>query len=132
MKLKSTLLCVSMAAALCACGGQGGDKSKDSAAKGSESSAPVVLNLAHSLSETHTVHQAIKRFADEVAEKTKNHVQIKIFPNAQLGNETECLEQLKNGVLPMTKVSAPGLAAIFDAYHGFGLPYLFKDTEDYY
>nr|MCR5537115.1 TRAP transporter substrate-binding protein [Succinivibrio sp.] len=47
-------------------------------------------------------------------------------------NETECLEQLKNGVLPMTKVSAPGLAAIFDAYHGFGLPYLFKDTEDYY
>ena len=92
----------------------------------------VRLNLAHNLSETHTVHVAIQRFADEVKEKTEGRVEIKIFPNAQLGSETECLEQLKSGILPMTKVSAPGLAAFYDAYHGFGLPYLFKDTADFY
>ena len=32
----------------------------------------------------------------------------------------------------MTKVSAPGLASFDDAYNTFGLPYLFKDTKDFY
>nr|MCR5083961.1 TRAP transporter substrate-binding protein [Succinivibrionaceae bacterium] len=69
---------------------------------------------------------------DAVKEKTSDRINIRIFPNAQLGSETECLEQLKAGVLPITKVSAPGLAVLDDSYNTFGLPYLFKDTQDFY
>ena len=36
------------------------------------------------------------------------------------------------GVISMTKVSAPGLATYNEAYHTFGLPYIFDDTEDFY
>ena len=32
----------------------------------------------------------------------------------------------------MTKISAPGLATYNEAYHTFGLPYIFDDTEDFY
>nr|MCR5085063.1 TRAP transporter substrate-binding protein DctP [Succinivibrionaceae bacterium] len=74
------------------------------------SAADLTLNLAHNQNETHPVHQAIQKFADAVKEKTSDRINIRIFPNAQLGSETECLEQLKAGVLPITKVSAPGLA----------------------
>ena len=71
---------------------------------------PMVLTLAHGLSETHTVHIAMTQFADEVKEKTDGRIIINIFPNGQLGSETENLEQLQAGVIAMTKVSAPGLA----------------------
>ena len=89
---------------------------------------PLVLTLAHGLSEAHTVHIAMTQFAEEVNEKTDGRVQVKIFPNGQLGSENENLEQLQAGVIAMTKVSAPGLAA----YNAFGLPYIFNDTEDFY
>ena len=68
---------------------------------------PLVLTLAHGLSETHTVHIAMTQFADEVAEKTDGRIRVKIFPNGQLGSENENLEQLQAGVIAMTKVSAP-------------------------
>ena len=93
---------------------------------------PLVLTLAHGLSETHTVHIAMTQFAEEVNEKTDGRVQVKIFPNGQLGSENENLEQLQAGVIAMTKVSAPGLATYNEAYNAFGLPYIFNDTEDFY
>lgn len=93
---------------------------------------PLVLTLAHGLSETHTVHIAMTQFAEEVNEKTDGRIQIKIFPNGQLGSENENLEQLQAGVIAMTKVSAPGLATYNDAFNTFGLPYIFNDTEDFY
>lgn len=36
------------------------------------------------------------------------------------------------GVISMTKVSAPGLATYNEAYHTFGLPYIFDNTGDFY
>lgn len=93
---------------------------------------PLVLTLAHGLSEAHTVHIAMTQFAEEVNEKTDGRVQVKIFPNGQLGSENENLEQLQAGVIAMTKVSAPGLATYNEAYNAFGLPYIFNDTEDFY
>ena len=77
---------------------------------------PLVLTLAHGLSEAHTVHIAMTQFAEEVNEKTDGRVQVKIFPNGQLGSENENLEQLQAGVIAMTKVSAPGLATYNEAY----------------
>ena len=82
---------------------------------------PLVLTLAHGLSEAHTVHIAMTQFAEEVNEKTDGRVQVKIFPNGQLGSENENLEQLQAGVIAMTKVSAPGLATYNDAFNTFGL-----------
>lgn len=71
-------------------------------------------------------------FAENVEERTDGRIQIQIFPNGQLGSENENMEQLMAGVISMTKVSAPGLATYNDAYHTFGLPYIFDDTEDFY
>ena len=93
---------------------------------------PMVLTLAHGLSESHTVHIAMMEFAQKVEERTNGRIQVKIFPNGQLGSETENMEQLMAGVIAMTKVSAPGLATYNEAYHTFGLPYLFDDTVDFY
>lgn len=93
---------------------------------------PMVLTLAHGLSETHTVHIAMTEFAEKVEAGTNGRIQIRILPNGQLGSENENMEQLMAGVISMTKVSAPGLATYNEAYHTFGLPYIFDDTENFY
>ena len=67
------------------------------------------LTLSHGLSETHSVHIAMTEFAKMVEERTNGRIQVKIYPNGQLGNETESMEQLMAGVISMTKISAPGL-----------------------
>ena len=115
--------------ALTGCG-----STQNSAVTSDEATAenPMVLTLAHGLSETHTVHIAMTQFAEEVKEKTDGRIIINIFPNGQLGSETENLEQLQAGVIAMTKVSAPGLATYNEAYNAFGLPYLFDDEQDFY
>ena len=105
-----------------------------SAATSEEATAenPLVLTLAHGLSETHTVHIAMTEFARQVEEETEGRIQVRILPNGQLGSENENMEQLMAGVISMTKVSAPGLATYNESYHTFGLPYIFDDTEDFY
>ena len=65
---------------------------------------PWCFTLSHGLSETHTVHIAMEEFAKEVEEKKQRGESMKIFPNGQLGSETESMEQLSAGVIAMTKV----------------------------
>ena len=117
-------LCI---ASLAGCA-QGGAKDSESAT----AEEPLVLTLAHGLSETHTVHIAMVEFAEKVEADTDGRIKVEIFPNGQLGSENENMEQLMAGVISMTKVSAPGLATYNESYHTFGLPYIFDDTEDFY
>ncbi len=117
-------LCI---ASLAGCA-QGGAKDSESAT----AEEPLVLTLAHGLSETHTVHIAMVEFAEKVEADTDVRIKVEIFPNGQLGSENENMEQLMAGVISMTKVSAPGLATYNESYHTFGLPYIFDDTEDFY
>lgn len=127
-KLKKALFAICLSAmVLCGC-------SSSSVTNSSEATKenPMVLTLSHGLSESHTVHIAMTEFAQEVEEKTDGRIQVKIYPNGQLGSETESMEQLMAGVIAMTKVSAPGLATYNEGYHTFGLPYVFEDTSDFY
>ena len=122
--LTVTLIC---SFGLTGCGTNSASSSKEATAEN-----PMVLTLAHGLSESHTVHIAMLQFAEEVKQKTNGRIIIKIFPNGQLGSETENLEQLQAGVIAMTKVSAPGLATYNDAYNTFGLPYIFSNIDEFY
>ena len=94
--LTVTLIC---SFGLTGCGTNSASNSKEATAEN-----PMVLTLAHGLSESHTVHIAMLQFAEEVKQKTNGRIIIKIFPNGQLGSETENLEQLQAGVIAMTKV----------------------------
>lgn len=127
-KLAAIITALGLAAASLTGCAQGGAKTSAQATPEN----PMVLTLAHSLSETHTVHIAMQEFADKVEERTGGRIQVKIFPNGQLGSENESMEQLMAGVISMTKVASPGLATYNESYHAFGLPFIFDDTQDFY
>lgn len=128
MKKIASMLAVGLTVAMLGgCANAGASSSAEATAEN-----PMVLTLAHGLSETHTVHIAMTEFADKVEERTDGRIQVRILPNGQLGSENENMEQLMAGVISMTKVSAPGLATYNESYHTFGLPYIFDDTQDFY
>ena len=127
-KFAAMALAATMMLGLAGCGSSGSAQTSDTAT----AENPLVLTLAHGLSESHTVHIAMTEFAEKVEEGTDGRIRVEIYPNGQLGSENENMEQLMAGVISMTKVSAPGLATYNEAYHTFGLPYIFDDTEDFY
>jgi tripartite ATP-independent transporter DctP family solute receptor len=89
----------------------------------------TVLKLAHGLSQTHSVHQAMEYMAQRVKEKSDGHLIIQIYPGGQLGSEPQCLELLQIGGLDITKVSAAVMEGFVEEYVVTGLPYIFRDKE---
>lgn len=126
-RILAALLAGMFSVTLAACAQTGVSNSEDAT-----SDNPMVLQLAHNLSETHVTSIALQDFADRVEEASGGRLIVEIFPNGQLGSETEVLEQLQAGVVDMTRVGSPGLATYNNGYHAFGLPFIFEDTEHFY
>ena len=59
-------------------------------------------------------------------------MKLEIFPNGQLGSETDSIEQVQRGVLAMVKTSTAPLEGFIPEMSLFGLPYVFRDSEHYW
>ena len=87
----------------------------------------VELKLGHVATTDNPYHTGAKKFADIVAERTKNQVTIRIFANAQLGNERDLIEGLQIGTLQMTVAANAPLSRYSPKVLLFDLPFLFRD-----
>lgn len=92
----------------------------------------VVIKLGHSLDPSHPVHKAMEFMNERVAELSGGTVRIDIYPSSVLGSEVQCIEQLQNGSLAMTKTSAASVENFVPELSVFGLPYLFRDEAHYW
>ena len=87
------------------------------------------LYLAHNSSQTHPVHKGVLVFKQVLETKSEGSLQVKIFPDSQLGSEREVLELLQIGSVAATKVSAATLSNFVPEYNILGIPYLFKSHK---
>lgn len=94
--------------------------------------AATTLKLSHNHNREHAVHKVMMDMAKEVRKQTDGEVRIRIYPDAQLGNQRESMELMQNGALDMVKSNAAELEAFAPAYSAFNLPYLFRDKAHYY
>ncbi|MGF1725649.1 TRAP transporter substrate-binding protein [Photobacterium nomapromontoriensis] len=94
--------------------------------------ATTTLKLSHNNPRDHAVHKAMDHMAKEVRKLTNGEVRIRIYPDAQLGNQRESMELMQNGALDMVKTNAAELEAFAPAYSAFNMPYLFRDQNHYY
>ena len=99
---------------------------------GGGTSTTRVLKLGHGLDQSHPVHTGMEFMARRAAELSLGALEIQIFPNAQLGSETECVEQLQRGALAMAKTSAAAMEGFVPEMAVFSLPYLFRDEAHYW
>ena len=73
-----------------------------------------IINVAHGLPVEHPIHAGIEEFGRELETLSGGTLKVNIFPGAQLGNETVCLEKTQQGEIDITKVSwRTGLETLF-------------------
>jgi TRAP-type transport system periplasmic protein len=63
--------------------------------------AKVSLKLGHIRADTSPTHKAALKFAELVAQKTNGEMEIKVFPNSQLGGALDMFTGIKAGSLDM-------------------------------
>lgn len=91
----------------------------------------ITLKLAHNLEQSHVVHQALEKMANEVQEKSKGELRIRIYPSGQMGGPRETIELIQNDALDMTKASASEMESFVREFSIFSSPYLFDNDEHF-
>jgi len=87
------------------------------------------LTLAHGLPISHPVHKGIVVFQQELQKISRGKLNVKIYPDGQLGGERETLELLQIGSVAMTKVSAATMSNFVPEYGALSIPYIFRDKD---
>ncbi len=92
----------------------------------------IVLKLGHGLDTGHPVHKAMEFMKQRLEELSSGTMTIDIYPGAVLGSELQCIEQLQNGSLAMTKTSTAVVENFIPAMSVFSLPYIFRDGDHFW
>lgn len=90
------------------------------------------IRVAHSLPVSHPVHAGIEHFAERLTAYSQGRLRVDIFPNSQLGSETQTVEQMQAGTLDGAKIGAASLGSFVPTAKIFSLPYLFRDRGHYW
>lgn len=86
-----------------------------------------VLKVSSLNASSHPFSRALtEKFKPMVEESSKGRIEVQVFPDGQLGNEREMIEQVQAGLVEMSYFS-PVLGTIDPAVNVTDLPYLFKD-----
>jgi len=83
-----------MLVSLTGCGGQ---KKKTEQAAGGGSDKKIEIKLAGTLPKGHAITDACFVFKEELEKLTKGKVEVKVFPNLQLGGGREIIEGVQMG-----------------------------------
>jgi tripartite ATP-independent transporter DctP family solute receptor len=90
---------------------------------------PVVIKLGNVQEVGQTVQIGLKKFADLVAERTNNQIQVQIFPASQLGTEQEILEGVQLGTVHMFEGSTGSVGRFLPELEAFAAPYIWRDVD---
>ena len=98
---------------------------------GAGHAAEVTLRLGLSSFNTHPYNLAAERYRKKVAELSHGAIDIKIFPNRQLGGVKELTEGVRFGTVDMTINSSSAMADLIPAIDALQLPFLFNSYADF-
>jgi tripartite ATP-independent transporter DctP family solute receptor len=87
------------------------------------------VKYANNLPLTHPLNIRAGEMADAVRAETRGRVDIQIFPNNQLGSDTDMLSQLRSGALEMMTLSGLILSTLVPAASINGIGFAFADYE---
>lgn len=117
----ATIMALSLS--LTACGPQGGSETP------SEASVEYVIRLGHSDTEDNLLNVSLENYAKWVNEQTGGRVAIRIYPNEELGDNTEMAQQLVTGELDAMLMPQGVEATYAPKIATLGLPFLFTSYE---
>ena len=90
-------------------------------------SAPMVFKWANNIPATHPSNVRVKEAADAIRAASGGRVDIQIFPNNQLGGDTDMLSQVRSGAIDIFPLSGLILQTLVPLAGINGLAFAFKD-----
>ena len=91
------------------------------------SAAEFVYKLGSNVPGTHPLNVRAQEAANRIKEQTSGRVEIKIFPNNQLGGDTDMLSQVRSGGLELFTISGVILANLVQVASLYGIAFAMKD-----
>jgi len=92
-------------------------------------SADYTLSINTALTVDDPLYKGLESFRDKLGERTGGAIEVKLFPNSQLGPDEDVLEQARAGA-PVAVVVDGGRLAVFQNEFGvLGAPYLASGYE---
>lgn len=88
----------------------------------------ITIRYAHVLDTSSPIHLGALKFKELVEQKTPD-IEVKIFPQSQLGGERDIAEGLRMGSIEMGDISSVVLTGFLKKASVFGLPYLYRSRE---
>jgi tripartite ATP-independent transporter DctP family solute receptor len=89
--------------------------------------AEFSYKYAHNTAVTHPLHIRTSEAAARVREATGGRVEVTVFPNSQLGSDTDTLSQLRSGAVEMFTLSGLILSTLVPVAAINGIGFAFKD-----
>ncbi len=91
--------------------------------------AEFAYKYANNLPVTHPMNLRAKEMADAIRAETKGRVDIQIFPNNQLGSDTDMLSQMRSGALEFFTLSGLILSTLVPSTSITGIGFAFPDYD---
>jgi tripartite ATP-independent transporter DctP family solute receptor len=91
--------------------------------------AEFTLRYANNLPASHPTNVRAKEMAARVHSESKGRVEIQIFPNNQLGSDTDTLSQLRSGAVDFFTLSPLILGTFIPAAQISGMGFAFQDYD---
>ncbi|MGH6923518.1 MAG: C4-dicarboxylate TRAP transporter substrate-binding protein [Propylenella sp.] len=86
--------------------------------------ADYTLSINTALTTTDPLYKGLESFRDAVAVRSNNAIEVKLFPNSQLGPDEDVLEQARAGAPVAVVVDGGRLANFVKEFGVLGAPYL--------
>ena len=89
--------------------------------------AEFVFKVAHPLAATHPTNLRLKEAADQIAKDSDGRIELRLFPNNQLGGEVDLLNQVRSGAVEMFVVGGLVASSVVPMAALDGVGFAFKD-----
>ena len=86
--------------------------------------ADYTLSVNTALATSDPLYKGLESFRDNVATASNGAIEVKLFPNSQLGSDVDVLEQARAGAPVAVVVDGGRLAAFVNEFGVLGAPYL--------
>jgi len=120
LKLLSILLVIAFAVSLLAgCGSSAPEKKAEKR----------VIKVGIGLNEQSPQYKGLQKFKEIVEKDSKGRLEVQLFANSQLGDDTKMMTALRAGTLEMTCPSTAPIAGLDKKWMVFDIPFLFPNEE---
>jgi TRAP-type transport system periplasmic protein len=91
--------------------------------------AEFTWRYANNMVPTHSMNIRLQRAVERIRQESGGRMEIRIFPNNQLGGDTDMLSQLRTGVIQLFNLSGLILATVVPVASINGIGFAFKDYD---